>query len=157
MSALWTVKDISEAVRFLESRGRRDLAGKVSLLLCTKDPETGRDIPADQQSVRKTVYVSIGNSDDKLTQRLWSEFAGKVASAVHRHAEIVHGEWVSLPLAAWQNASWCFEIFGGDGLRGRLSYLASEYGQDSIAWVEVPRTEFITGELDPVSGQPKIS
>jgi hypothetical protein len=157
MSASWTVRDIGDAVRFLESQGRHDLAGKVALLLCTKDPETGKGIPADQQSARKTIYVSIGNSDNKLTQREWSGFVCKVAKAVRRHAEIVHGEWASLPFAEWQNAAWCFEVFGGSGLRVQLSYLASEYRQDSIAWAEVPRTEFIPGELDPVSGQSATS
>jgi hypothetical protein len=93
-----------------------------------------------------TVYASIGNSDDKLTQRRWSEFADLFVTIIRAHAEQVHGVWYSRPDAPWQNACVCFEI-GDDEipLRMELAHLAVEYEQDSIAWAEVDTTEFIEG------------
>jgi hypothetical protein len=92
-----------------------------------------------------TVYVSIGNSDDKLTQVEWAAYAGTVQGAVRRAAGAVYGEWTSLPLAAFQNACWCVEVepARADALRRELSGIAGMYRQDSIAWAEVPLTEFI--------------
>jgi hypothetical protein len=100
------------------------------------------------------VYISIGNSDDKLTQAEWSEFYRRVDAAVRGGA--VHGAWVSGSASAWQNACWCIEFEptamvvtrAGDectrleALRAGLARLAGEYNQDSIAWA-VADTEFI--------------
>lgn len=97
------------------------------------------------------VYISIGNSDDKLSQRLWCEFVNAVEE------ELVglkmHGAWFSRPDAAWQNACWLVEIPEGTWrpyLRERLRTLAGEYNQDSIAWSEA-ETEFLSAE--PVSAR----
>lgn len=101
------------------------------------------------------VYISIGNSDDKLTQAEWADYYRKVSQAVRTGH--VHGQWVSEPASAWQNACWCIEfdpdtrLVTSDGhehsrvewLRRRLTELAREYRQDSIAWAEA-RTEFLT-------------
>lgn len=94
---------------------------------------------------RKTVYVSIGNSDDKLTQADWSNFVTSVEQRVKFRAHVVHGSWRSLPDDPWQNACWCFEIssLAADWLMGDLKLLACGYGQDSIAWAEVPETLFL--------------
>jgi len=92
-----------------------------------------------------TVYVSIGNSDDKLTQAKWAEFYRAVALAVRHFSITVHGQWVSEPASAWQNACWCIEIDddGAGYLRGHLGALAGTYDQDSIAWAEAV-TAFIS-------------
>lgn len=97
----------------------------------------------------KTIYISIGNSDDKLTQQQWASFYRHVNLAIRDAASAVHGQWVSEPAAAWQNACWCVEIpdNGSIGmLRGRLAAEAAAYLQDSIAWAEVPVTEFLAPE-----------
>lgn len=98
-----------------------------------------------------TVYISIGNSDDKLTQQLWAAFYRSVNTQVRRHASAVHGQWVSEPASAWQNACWCIEVHSWQRglLRGALQECARIYGQDSIAWAEVALTEFL-----PPSEQP---
>lgn len=106
------------------------------------------------------VYVSIGNSDDKLTQRRWAEFVTCVQQAldgaVAREQATVHGSWRSPSDAPWQNACWCVE-FGTESiavepLRELLAELAGIYRQDSIAWAEVKETQFLAREPKVAEG-----
>lgn len=97
-----------------------------------------------------TVYVSIGNSDDKLTQQDWAEFYRKVNLLLRGNPAVkaVHGQWVSEPASAWQNACWCVELDAHAPaitrqLKGHLGVLARRYRQDAIAWAECPATEFL--------------
>ncbi len=89
-----------------------------------------------------TVYISIGNSDDKLSQVEWSDFQTEVAYSVRSRAAMVHGEWFSGPRAQWQNACWCIEIAPEevDQLRFSLALHAKMFRQDSIAWAEAQTT-----------------
>lgn len=93
----------------------------------------------------QTVYASIGNSDDKLTQARWAEFHEKFGTAIRGLALQVYGNWVSPSTDPWQNACIGFEIGyeTSERLRRDLAELAAEYGQDSIAWAEAD-TRFIT-------------
>lgn len=87
----------------------------------------------------------IGNSDDTLTQARWADFYQKTAMRIDSYALETHGSWVSKPTDPWQNACWCIVPFSDDDadtLKRRLSDLAAEFGQDSIAWAEAT-TEFI--------------
>lgn len=99
------------------------------------------------------VYITIGNSDDKLGQLGWHQFADETDRAVTRVARYegvrVHGRWYSLPNEPWQNACWCLEFADdpemravANSLRITLGGLARTYQQDSIAWA-VAETEFI--------------
>jgi hypothetical protein len=92
-----------------------------------------------------TVYVSIGNSDDKLTQARWSEFYHQVTTAVRDRVERVYGNWLSIPSDPWQNACIAFGIDPAETpiLKGELRDLAAMFGQDSIAWAEAPVTVFV--------------
>jgi hypothetical protein len=94
-----------------------------------------------------TVYVSIGNSDDKLTQQRWNQFWARTHRAVFAYAAQVHGDWISAGSSPWQNACWCFEIPGPAArtLKFELGRIAAEFGQDSVAWAEA-RTEFLEPE-----------
>lgn len=93
----------------------------------------------------KTVYVSIGNSDDKLSQLQWSQFHLQTHLELHAVASEMHGAWTSGPTSAWQNACWCIEIEDElvEQAKLELKLLARQFRQDSIAWAEVPVTEFI--------------
>ena len=108
-----------------------------------------------------TIYVAIGNSDDRLTQREWAAFHDLVDREFrHYEADVdgitVHGRWASLPTAPHQNACWAFSvdtsvctIWEGEGgmreyLRESLSEFARRYRQHSIAWSEAP-VEFLPG------------
>lgn len=108
------------------------------------------------------VYVSIGNSDDKLTQAEWAHFYTSVRHLLAndlqpREAEgwgslafsapTIHGRWQSVPSDPWQNACWCVEIEDHDApaIQHELKLLAAKFRQDSIAWAEVCDTEFLGG------------
>jgi hypothetical protein len=94
-----------------------------------------------------TVYASVGNSDDKLSQSCWSSYVRQFVINIRRHAEQVHGEWYSAPDTPFQNACVCFEISGDDRiehLKMVLGDLADRNNQDSIAWA-IAETEFISG------------
>lgn len=88
------------------------------------------------------VLVSIGNSDDRLSQAHWAAFIHAVRTLLDVYTEAgairVHGEWFSKPDSPWQNANWCFEplhkvapVFVED-----LIAIRKKFGQDSIAWTE---------------------
>ena len=91
-----------------------------------------------------TVYASIGNSDDKLTQREWADYADQFMHLISGAAEQVHGRWYSSPASPFQNACVCFEIAPAavDLLQDALTDLRRRYRQDSIAWATAA-TEFI--------------
>lgn len=98
-------------------------------------------------------YISIGNSDDRLTQARWSFFYSTVALTIQRAAEAdggqVHGQWVSEPASAWQNACWALQLptdsVSVEHLKMRLSEIAADFSQEAIAWAEAPMTEFLPG------------
>ena len=99
-----------------------------------------------------TVYVSIGNSDDRLSQLDWSGFFSFVDRAISAAGDYngttIHGRWASLPHEPWQNACWCLEIDEValadvvGVLRAELADAARFYRQESVAWAEA-KTEFI--------------
>lgn len=92
-----------------------------------------------------TVYVSIGNSDDKLGQGEWCEFISELNYAVSIHAREVYGQWFSVPDAPFQNMVTAFRLHVDEigPLRAKLAALRGRYQQDSIAWAQAERTEFI--------------
>ncbi len=94
-----------------------------------------------------TVYASIGNSDDKLTQQRWHEFWVAFRRQVLNYAGQLHGEWLSIGCAPYQNACVCFEIppAAADSLKAELRRVAAEFDQDAITWAEA-QTELIGPE-----------
>ena len=106
----------------------------------------------------RTVYVSVGNSDDKLTQACWAEFHAKVTATVRSHALSVYGDWTSGCADPWQNACIGFEIGHEttERLRRDLAELAAEYNQDSIAWAEA-ETRFIAPTTPAPAATPAAS
>ena len=93
------------------------------------------------------VYISIGNSDDKLTQKQWSNFVKMVDSFIRTRAKVVHGYWLSESSSEYQNACWCVEHelgpAGRSDMKDVLRAYAREFNQDSIAWAEVKETQFL--------------
>ena len=92
-----------------------------------------------------TVYVSVGNSDDKLSQEQWSGFVQQVRITLSGRARETHGEWYSLPDQPYQNACFCVVFADTDVplVKQELAKLREAWGQDSVAWAEVPVTQFI--------------
>jgi len=93
----------------------------------------------------KTVFVQVGNSDDKLSQRLWEQLQYAVMGAVRNFAAQIYGEWFSLPTSGYQNACFGFTILPTNekALRNVLQRLTTNFRQESIAWNETGTTEFI--------------
>jgi hypothetical protein len=92
------------------------------------------------------IYISIGNSDDKLGQQEWSEFHGNVDMLLRRYAETVHGAWVSESSSPWQNACWCIEVNDkatSIPLKSTLRRYAAAFQQESIAWAEAQDIQFL--------------
>lgn len=104
------------------------------------------DVTEQQQPV---AYVSIGNTDNKLTQVQWSMFIAAVRRVLDdgEHQVKLVFEGFALPDSQWQNACWGLLLPDDRGLvemlRRRLARIAGLYRQDSIAWAETDRTEFI--------------
>jgi hypothetical protein len=92
------------------------------------------------------VYISIGNSDDKLTQKEWTAFIVAILARIKPLARAAHGEWFSAPQAPWQNACWCLEFPDDPAVltevREVLAEIRDDFRQDSIAFA-VAQTEFI--------------
>ena len=92
-----------------------------------------------------TVYICIGNSDDRLTQRRWAEFAWAVHSELEPLGRF-HGEWASDPVAPFQNACWCVEFESAERAlmaKALVATIGRSYGQDAIAWAIAPETEMV--------------
>lgn len=92
-----------------------------------------------------TVYVSISNSDDKLSQAQWAQFCREFRQILDRFAHQTYGEWFSESSAAWQNAcrAIAMRTIDTEHLKTTLLTLRTRYNQESIAWAIVPETEFI--------------
>ncbi len=102
-----------------------------------------------------TYTVSIGNSDDKLSQKRWSDFIDGLG-LVLANLEIsfpgdidIHFFGFSNPAGQWQTTTAVFNAPAtrdvNDEIRGRLANLAAKFDQDSIA-VTVGTTTFVRGQ-----------
>jgi hypothetical protein len=93
-----------------------------------------------------TVYASIGNSDDRLSQRVWADYAEEFVTEIEASAEEIFGILFSEPSSPYQNACVAFQTgsrAAADDLRSALTKIRERFKQDSIAWAEVPETAFI--------------
>jgi hypothetical protein len=88
----------------------------------------------------KTITIQIGNSDDKLSQKEWSEYISAVNMEINNSTEYtnIHFFGASASWESWQNACWVFEIeeFLAFNLRNNLIKIRELYKQNSIAWTE---------------------
>lgn len=83
-----------------------------------------------------TYYVTIGNSDNKLTQVNWAMFQGSLLRTIQTYANEIRGTWYSLPVVPFRNMCIGFEVYESDRLdkiKSELRILAEQYDQDSIA------------------------
>lgn len=86
----------------------------------------------------KTITIQIGNSDDKLKQRSWSEFVEKTKTTIEGVCASMYFYGCSDGSKPWQNAAFIFSIDDDfiDVLKKKLTDIRSTYSQDSIAWSE---------------------
>lgn len=94
-----------------------------------------------------TAVINIGNSDDKLSQKQWSEFVMKIQKVLHQWNMHIHFSGGSPSSAPWQNYCWVAEVRDEPLmhiLRRDLSMICHEFRQDSIA-ITFGETEFVSG------------
>ena len=92
-----------------------------------------------------TVYITIGNSDNRLTQQRWSAFIADLLTVVQEYSTQIYGPWYSSPTTPLQNAcvGVVVSVHHVDRMRARLTELRHEYSQDSIAWAPVDQVRFL--------------
>lgn len=86
----------------------------------------------------KTVTIQIGNTDDKLSQREWSEFVTLTEKLIASNCREVHFHGCSNPVAFWQNCAWVVNCPTENlkPLMEALVRLRKVFKQDSVAWTE---------------------
>jgi hypothetical protein len=91
------------------------------------------------------VYITIGNSDDKLQQHDWANLIRELKATLTDFSGRTHIEAYSAPDATWQNMCICKEVERTDldRLRAALRALRTTYHQDSVALVTAGRTELV--------------
>lgn len=93
------------------------------------------------------VYVSIGNTDGKLSHEQWALFYSLTNELLTEVGlvQTVLGAWHSLPATPYVNACWAIvpDPRHVPALRDALARLAARFNQDSIAWAQTFETEFI--------------
>lgn len=89
------------------------------------------------------VVISIGNTDNKLTQKLWSEFVTQVNTVLDKNSKI-HFFGGPSSYSPYQNACWWIEVDKNKiySIRSVLREIKYKFNQDSIAWLS-GETEFI--------------
>ncbi len=92
----------------------------------------------------KTVVIQIGNSDDKLTQKEWSEFCVDLYQCGIDFCKQIHFFGASDAKSEWQNACLVAEIAENqiENLKLKLGQLAARNIQNSIA-MTLGETEFV--------------
>jgi hypothetical protein len=75
--------------------------------------------------------VSIGNTDNRLTQKEWSRFVEDVEKATSEAGKLHYFGGAST-WAPWQNVAWIVELDGNaDNLECELERIRKEYNQQS--------------------------
>lgn len=106
-------------------------------------------------SEKVNLFIEIGNSDDKLTQREWSRFIAAVDSVIDSYSTRVFGRWFSSPESIYQNACFHFEVSGRvfNAMEEKLGVIAKRFNQSSIALTQGD-TVFVTKEGKEVPEPP---
>jgi len=86
----------------------------------------------------RTVYVSVGNSDNRLAQSEWVDFACSTFAKVQASAREVFGVWWSAPDSPFQNACIAASLHSTEiiPLQAALTLLRRSHRQSSVAWAE---------------------
>lgn len=82
-----------------------------------------------------TVTIQIGNSDNKLSQREWSDYAGRMRLTISRNVDLVHFSGGSDWDSPWQNACWVCEVETAmiESLKKQIAHCRKNFNQDSVA------------------------
>lgn len=86
------------------------------------------------------VSIQIGNSDDKLSQRQWSNYVSDMAEAISHYSKDIHFSGGAEGWRPWQNYCWIIELPDHSLMSGFIGDLVNEiidcrkrYNQESVA------------------------
>lgn len=90
------------------------------------------------------VCIQIGNSDDKLTQKDWSDYVQRMQSIVATYAAEIHFSGTSEGSKPWQNACWVLSIPSRaiDRFEEKVVAVRERFNQESVA-ITTGSTRFI--------------
>lgn len=90
-----------------------------------------------------TIVIQIGNSDNKLTQCMWSHYVEYMRAAIANIVYRMHFQGGSCFDAPWQNACWVCEVSDEKiyDLKEAVRECRMRFEQESVA-VTVGETEF---------------
>lgn len=90
------------------------------------------------------VVISIGNTDDKLSQREWSDYVADMWTLLEKEGANVHFFGGRSNWEQWQNVAWIVEVHSMDidGLMLKIESSRKKYRQDS-AFVMVGEGLFV--------------
>lgn len=92
-----------------------------------------------------SLVIQIGNSDNKLSQREWSDFISDIRDLITYTCLNIHFDGCSNPDSQYQNACFVVEIESNlyyETLLEELTRCRKKYRQDSVA-VIVGKVDFI--------------
>ena len=104
-----------------------------------------------EYNARPTVTILVGNSDDRLTQQLWSEMIAAVREIVvfGSLGGNVMFEGFTDGAERWQTACWVIVLpddpFVPATMREQLRGVAVAFEQQSILWVQADRIVYLSG------------
>lgn len=86
----------------------------------------------------KTVTIQIGNTDDKLTQKMWHSYVGRMGYFIQQHAKETHFFGAPSNWEQWQNAAWIVTVEPHklEAMKDAVRECRREFGQDSAAWTD---------------------
>lgn len=94
---------------------------------------------------KNTIVVQIGNSDNKLTQKQWSDYYEQIERVVDIFSKEVFFKGCSNSNSEYQNAAFIFSIEENENdydLMKMLVIIKNMFNQDSIAY-QIGETDFI--------------
>lgn len=93
----------------------------------------------------RTAYMTIGNSDNRLTQGQWSQYCAAAHALVHFHHVDVFFVGYSAPFSQYQNACFSFTYRAAveDELRKEIAELAFRFNQNNIALALIDAAELV--------------
>jgi len=96
------------------------------------------------------VWISVSNSDDRLSSILWAEYIKEVDKVISHHVFETHAAMVhSLPTSHSMDCHWCVDLGKGTFMQSNLvrelTKVAKVFRQDKIVWYECKATHHILG------------
>lgn len=83
-----------------------------------------------------TLYITIGNTDNKLDQQCWHTFTQHLYSLMLFHCHTIHGEFHTQSNTPYQSCCMSGELneeLDLENIENSVSILARNFNQDSIA------------------------